>query len=119
MSKDYVCLMLPLPPSANNLFPTDKHGHKKRYPSDEYEAWKAEAMVALLEQAPVPTIRGEINVIYTFGRPSKRKMDVFNREKAVSDFLKTQKVIEDDSLIQRGTVQWGDVIGCRVEIEAV
>ena len=119
LADTYVCLKLPFPPSANNLFPTNKKTGG-RFPSEQYENWKIEAKVALYEQAPIPTIRGRVNVTYTFGRPDKRKRDVFNLEKVVSDFLKTQHVIEDDSLIQKGTVQWADdMVGCRVEIEAV
>lgn len=117
--KKYICLMLPFPPSVNGLFATNKRTHK-RFPSEAYENWQLEAKRALYEQAPLPSIKGPINVTYTFGRPDKRRRDAFNLEKAISDCLTAYEIIEDDSFIERGTVQWDDdVVGCRVEIEAV
>ena len=119
----YACLMLPMPPSVNALYGTNWNT-RQRFPSKAYEDWKIEAQVALYEQAPLPSIKGPVNVIYTFGRTGNRKKDCFNFEKAVSDLLGDEKyqIIEDDSLIDRGTVQWADdadgFVGCRVEVEA-
>ena len=54
--------------------------------------------------------------LYEFGRPDKRRRDVANYEKAVSDILVTAGVIEDDSLIEEITLRWADVEGVEVTI---
>ena len=50
-------------------------------------------------------------------KPDKRKRDVSNIEKAVSDLLVKHGVLEDDDRITRNTQEWvtGD-IECAVEI---
>jgi crossover junction endodeoxyribonuclease RusA len=60
---------------------------------------------------------GHVTVVYTFARPDKRKRDLGNLEKAVSDILVKMGVIQDDSFIQKITLQWGKApMGCRVEL---
>ena len=102
---DGLTLYLPFPPSVNNLFPSGKTG--KRFPSAQYKAWQAHARYALHNQrfAIVP---GRVEVHYAFARPDNRRRDVGNYEKAVSDFLVEQGVIEDDSLIQRMRLEWDE-----------
>lgn len=50
--------------------------------------------------------KGNVEVTYSFTKPDKRGRDVFNYEKAVSDFLVKNKILADDTQIQKGTVQW-------------
>ena len=112
----YACIMLPYPPTVNTMFP----GRARRHKSAQYTVWIAEAEQALQHQKPLPRFEGPIEVRYSYGRPDKRQRDVFNLEKATSDFLKHAGIILDDSLIERGTVQWdSEVVGCRVEIIAL
>lgn len=110
-------LALPFPPSVNNLFANGKRG---RFTSQKYAAWQADAFEALLKQpARFDRYSGPVHVIYTFGRPDNRRRDVFNLEKAVSDFLVKHSILADDTLIERGVVQWGDVPGVNVVIESL
>jgi crossover junction endodeoxyribonuclease RusA len=98
---------LPLPPSANNLFPTSQSGH--RFPSQRYKAWRERAAVAFAESGcPRTRLTGPVIVLYEFSFGDRRRRDVFNYEKAVSDFLVSQGLIEDDCDIVMGIV-------CRVE----
>ena len=106
-------IMLPFPPSVNHLYA----GKSRRYVSKAYEAWIAEARFVLNGQTPLPQITGPVNLSFHFGRPDKRKRDVFNYVKAPEDFLVANKIIEDDSLVEKGTVEWApNVCGVVIEI---
>jgi crossover junction endodeoxyribonuclease RusA len=110
----YVVLVLPFPPSVNNLF----SGTRRRFISKGYKAWKEEAHLALLKQRPLPHIGGKVTCRYSFGRPDKRRRDLGNLEKAISDCLVEHAVIEDDSLIEEMTLRWSDdVHGAQIELE--
>lgn len=107
-------LWLPFPPSVNNLFFNATHG---RVTSKNYADWQRRAWEALVQQPDrLHRHTDPVAVTYTFDRPDKRRRDVFNGEKAVSDFLVKHGVLADDSLIHRGTVQWGEAHGVTVEI---
>ena len=41
-------------------------------------------------------------------RPDKRRRDLGNLEKVVSDFLQDMKIIEDDSLAESILLEWRD-----------
>lgn len=110
----YCCLMLPFPPTANNLFA----GRLRRFPSRAYKAWREEATRALRQQRRVPRFAGRVRVTISLGRPDRRRRDVANYEKAPIDLLVAGGVLEDDSLIEEMVLRWdADVTGCRVEIE--
>lgn len=109
----YVCLMCPYPPSVNGLFA----GKARRRKSAPYLAWIEQAGKELLTQCPLPTFSGPYGLILSFGRPDKRKRDLGNLEKAVSDLLVEHGIVEDDSLAERIVLQWADnVTGCRIEV---
>ena len=111
---DYACVVLPMPPTSNNLFA----GKARRYRSWTYKKWLAEADLAWLRQSVTP-IHGPVTVTISLGRPDRRRRDCFNYEKAPIDFLVARGLIDDDSLIRRGVIQWSDsVTGCMVEIES-
>lgn len=115
----YACLFLPYPPTVNTLF-VNNPKTRGRFPSKAYKAWQEEAGKALLKQSPLPTFSGPISLTFTYGRPDKRRRDIFNLVKAPEDLLVKHGVIEDDSLVEKGTVQWSPhVFGVRVEIETV
>lgn len=110
-------LRLPFPPSVNNLY---VNGNRGRFTSERYELWRVEALAMFLQQpARLHRHTQPVAVVYTFGQPDKRRRDVFNLEKAVSDFLVKHGVLADDSLIHRGTVQWGEEPGVRIEVEPI
>ena len=110
-------LDLPYPPSVNALYA----GKSRRYTSPKYKQWKTDATIAL---GRAPFVAGDVAVTYTFERPknkdgktSKVRRDLGNLEKAVSDILVAMGVIQDDSFIQKITLQWGKApMGCRVEL---
>ncbi len=113
---NHACLVLPFPPSVNALYSTNKRTHR-RFKSKRYEAWEEGADAWLLEQSPLPRIKGAFNAVFSFGRPDKRKRDVTNLIKAPEDLLVKHGVIEDDSLAESVLARWDkDVVGVRVEI---
>lgn len=70
-----------------------------------------------METAQRPEIDYPFNIEIVVGRPSKRRMDIDNRAKAVMDVLQHCKVITDDCLAQRVTMMWShDIEGCKVTI---
>lgn len=94
----------PLP--VNNLFTNSAPGRGRRK-SKTYRAWCKQTGVY------IPTgprsVAGPIAITYEILRyPDKRRRDLFNLEKAFSDLLVQHAVIYDDSLIQRGVMQWAD-----------
>lgn len=110
----HLCLVLPFPPSVNGLYA----GKQRRYKSKRYTAWCLEASMALMRQRPFKCFTGNVTEIISLGRPDKRTRDVWNYEKAINDLLVEHEVLEDDSLIQKGTIQWApDVVGAMVELE--
>ena len=116
---EYLCFLLPFPPSVNGLFATDFRT-RRRFATKRYQAWQTQAGVALLQQ-PHARLTGKVKVTYALGRPDKRKRDAFNYEKAISDLLVRHEIIQDDSDIDDGRIYWADDVknGCRIEVEAL
>lgn len=99
-------LTLPFPPSVNSLYDGGKNTNR-RFISDRYKRWQDDAYYALLGQRNRNHRHKEpVQITYSFTRPDKRARDVFNYEKAVSDFLVKHGILADDSLIECGIVQW-------------
>lgn len=86
---------LPMPPSLNNLFPTGKTG--RRFRSKEYEAWIVNAPMG--RGGAGAHIHGAVRAIYRMHFLDKRRRDIANYEKAVSDLLVSRGIIEDDCMI--------------------
>lgn len=101
-----IVFTLPIPPSVNALYP----GKVRRYKSDAYKAWLKEAWAALLpEKSKITKVTAPCSVTYRLGFFSdKRRRDLCNREKALSDFLVAEEVLEDDCLIHRLVMEWAD-----------
>lgn len=108
---------LPHPPPANNLFLNVKHGRVK---APRYRAWLKEAGEALVQQHAeqrFSQISGRYHLYVSAQRPDKRKRDLGNIEKPLSDILVAHNVIEDDSLADIITLRWdGEGTRCRVEV---
>ena len=90
------------PPSANNLF---FNGKKGRVKSAEYRLWQTTAGLQLNAQNAKP-IAGRVDVEYSVPRNNRR--DLGNFEKALSDLLVKQGIIEDDRKIERIVMRWLD-----------
>ena len=110
-------LHLPLPPPLSALTKNvDRVGRPK---TKRYNAWISLAYFRAREQRPYPRF-GKANVIadYQLGKPDRRRADVMNREKALSDMLVRLDVIEDDSQIVDLRMRWADVDGAVITIRA-
>jgi len=104
---------LPLPPSVNSLWRT---GRARMYRSKKYLEWIDECMETFAERN-VPQIDYPFAIEIALGKPSKRRMDLDNRIKAVMDLLERAGVIADDCWAWHITVYWKeDLKGCQVTI---
>src|SRR5947209_6200972 len=93
-------LELPFPPSVNGLYDGGKNT-ARRFTSEKYKRWQEDAYYAMLGQKGRHHRHKEpVQVTYSFTRPDKRPRDVFNYEKAVSDFLVKHSILADDALIE-------------------
>lgn len=90
------CVEVPVPPSANNLFPT-RRGSLRRFPSRAYTAWKMEAYQLLAALAAPKGWPVEVWLTLT-GAGVNQARDVANIEKALVDGLVACGVLPDDSL---------------------
>jgi crossover junction endodeoxyribonuclease RusA len=110
-------LKLPFPPSVNRLWRVGKGGMFK---SKEYQTWLMQAGWVIAIQAKGQKISGKYNLTINAVRPDKRKRDLDNLIKAVSDALETNDIIDGDHLCEHLEMSW--VIGdfeCLVIIEGV
>ena len=93
---------LPFPVSTNGLF---FNAAKGRVKTDRYKAWRRAAGEAILAQGR-KRIRGRVSASIALVRPDQRRRDLDNCMKAVLDLLVEMQVIDDDSLVQRISIQW-------------
>lgn len=99
--------LLPMPPSVNALYATNfKTG--RRFKGKKYAEWQAVVQSYLVENnIKLPEIKGIVSIEYCLGKyPDKRRRDAANYEKALSDFLTAQNVIEDDCFIHDNRQRW-------------
>lgn len=107
-------LWLPYPPSANNLWRSAKG---RTYRSRAYVDWLTEAGL-LAKSQRAGSITGPYKLSVTAARPDKRKRDLDNILKPISDLLKSIGAIEDDNLCEMLTARWvttGDGVAVRLE----
>lgn len=95
---------LPMPPSVNRIW---RNSRGRTHRSAEYVAWITEAGLKLNAQC-VPSVEPPYSVEYAFGRKDRRRSDLINREKALSDLLQSCGVITDDCQINRALLYWSD-----------
>ena len=104
MIKKHIFITLPIPPSVNGLYNGGMRS-KRRFISSKYQDW-IDLAGHLLAQQRQDNIAGLTFITYGFQRPDKRRRDVQNYIKAVTDLLVKRNVIEDDSLIQGEYAYW-------------
>jgi crossover junction endodeoxyribonuclease RusA len=97
-------LVLPYPPSVNRLWRASKGG--KVYRSDKYTDWRKAALWGLAGQAKGKRVAGPYTMLVEVVAPDKRRRDLGNIEKAVSDLLQAAKLIDDDCLCREMTLRW-------------
>lgn len=97
-------LSLPYPPSANAIW---RNVNGRTLKSKPYRVWLATTL-ALLRAQRAPSIKGSYSLAIVADRPDRRKRDLGNLEKAVSDCLVQAGVIEDDHLASSILLAWSD-----------
>jgi crossover junction endodeoxyribonuclease RusA len=120
MSIDKTTFTLPLPVSLNRLYRAASN-HPGVYLSAEGRAWTREAGHEINRQN-VPQIPPPYRVEYAAGRPDKRKRDVANLEKILSDLLQSSCVITNDCDITDMRLLWADDVeagSVRVTVETI
>lgn len=95
-------LHLPYPPSANRLW---RRAGARIHKSDEYKAWLEEAGWKAAEQKP-KRIDGPYRLQIQAARPDKRRRDLDNLIKPISDLLKVVGIIRDDSDCDVLSARW-------------
>ena len=102
-----IALSLPYPPSANHLW---RNVGDKTLLSEPYRKWRALAFSEISEQGAGwlrrNKIAGPYQMVLLFDRPDRRRRDLGNLEKPVSDALVAAGVVEDDKHCQRMTLAW-------------
>jgi crossover junction endodeoxyribonuclease RusA len=97
---------IPQPPSVNTLY-LNVRG-KGRVKSDAYKRWLQEAGWAVKLTKP-GSVSGPCRLWYTIPRPTdRRKRDIGNLEKPLTDLLVSYGVIDDDSKVQGINIEYGD-----------
>lgn len=113
---------LPRPPSVNALYANRRGGG--RHKTQRYEVWLrgADAHLLLTGTKLDPMPAGPVAVTYEIAQTDRRKSDIANREKALSDYLVSRGVIADDSLIDAlhvYRVRAADWDGVRVTVRSL
>lgn len=107
-------LHIPYPPSANRLWRRAGHVIHK---SAEYTAWLSDAGLYVKSQRQ-PGIVGKYKLIVTAARPDRRRRDLDNLLKPLSDLLMHTGIVGDDCDCDMIVARWvtdGDGIAVRVE----
>jgi crossover junction endodeoxyribonuclease RusA len=110
-------LELPYPPTANNLFrdAVGKNGRRFRVRSSGYLAWLQSASDRISMAGKEARVAGPYTMTVHAGKPDRRRRDVENLLKPISDALVNGGIVEDDSLCQRVSAEWmPGVTGVRV-----
>lgn len=112
-----ILLHLPFPPSVNTL---TRYGKGHAYSTPRYRSWAKEASAEIKLQLGFQNnkVLGPYTLSIQAKRPDKRKRDLGNIEKVVSDVLQANGVIENDCLAEMISLRWvtsGEGIAVRVE----
>lgn len=98
-----VRIELPYPPSVNAAYANG--GHKRgRHKTAEYRAWEQLAGVCIKDNHRLGL--GPYSLSIALKRPDKRRRDLGNIEKVVSDLLVAHGVVKDDCLAERILLTW-------------
>ena len=109
--------ILPMPPSVNGLWANSRNGG--RFRTQKYDSWIYEAGAEIMRQRPMKYM-GPVVLTYEVQEPvGKRKFDLGNREKALTDLLVSHRIIQadDNTIVREINLRWApDVEGVRVTV---
>ena len=97
-------ILMPYPPSINRLWRASKRGGV--YKSQEYRDWQTEARWEIDKQIKKQRVSGHYKLTILVVRPDKRRRDLGNLEKAISDILVMTNTIDDDCLCDWIDIRW-------------
>jgi len=118
MSMGRVDFLIPLPPSVNRLWRVGKN--KAVYKSDVYRSWLNIVTPSIIAQCYGGKVCGKYKLTVRAVRPDKRKRDLDNLIKAISDALELTAVIEGDHLCEHLEMQWVEAdYECYVTVESI
>ena len=95
-------LHLPYPPSVNSIW---RRSGTTIHKSSKYKKWIRDAGWQVAAQKP-GGIKGPYAMSIQAVRPDKRRRDLANLEKVVSDLLQSLGVVEDDSYAELISMRW-------------
>lgn len=107
-------ILIPVPPSLNNIFATVKG---RRIKTSAYKSWRAAAGYSILAQRP-ERHDGDVIVNIQIG-PRIKNADIDNRIKGCLDVLCDTRVIKSDRNVVSVLCAWNDnVQGCQIQVIA-
>lgn len=101
-----VALYLPYPTSTNRLYRRTSTGV---YRAPAYATWFRAASNELNAQHP-GKVSGPYELRIVLGRPDRRRRDLDNIVKSISDVLVLNRVVDDDSQAIKITLEWSDAV---------
>lgn len=95
----------PYPPSTNRLWRSVKGRNIK---SAEYRAWEERCRreTSVFIEGPCGRPDGAYRLTIEAQRPDKRRRDIGNLEKPLSDLLVSIGIVKDDCLAEEITLRW-------------
>jgi crossover junction endodeoxyribonuclease RusA len=104
---EHIELTLPFPPSVNTYW--RRHGHTV-FIAKAGQMFRTNVLAAVWQQIGRPKpLKGRLSVALTLRRKDKRLFDVDNFAKAALDALAHAGVYENDSQIDRLTIERGEL----------
>ena len=110
-------LQLPYPPSANRLW---RRSGRTIHKSDEYAQWLHDAGWRAREQRiQLLAVTGPYMLSISAARPDRRKRDLDNLIKPISDLLSSIGIIDDDCCCEMLSARWvtTDMEGVHVRVQ--
>lgn len=103
-----VDITLPYPPSGNHMWKKTKAGHT--YLTPDARRYYGHVKWQVATEAKMLNLDSELFVMCTLRPPDKRRRDLDNAWKVVSDSLTKARLWQDDHQIRRLVLQWGEPV---------